>query len=284
MSIVEQLTEPAAFHGEGPVWWSDWGELRYVDMLAGDVHRVDVATGRITAVHISDVVATMRPRNEGGMVAAVSRGFALIGDDWSVQELDELWSDPSIRMNEGGCDPDGRFYCGSMAYDMREKAGRLYRLDQDRSVSVVVDSVTVSNGLAWAPDGSVVYYADTATQRVDVFSYGTDGKFEDRRPFIRIEEGQGFPDGIAVDAEGYLWVALWRGGGVRRYAPDGRLDDVISLDVTQVTACTFGGTALDELFITTSRVGVAPGEEPEAGAVFRARPGVRGMDAVPYRG
>lgn len=280
---LEQLTEPLAFHGEGPVWSDAWGELRYVDMLAGDLHRVDVATGAVRRDHVADVLAAIRPRAGGGMVAAVERGFALFDEDGAEHELGPLWSDAGVRMNDGGCDPDGRFYGGSMAYDNRTGAGSLYRLNADGAVSVVLSGVSISNGLAWSPDHSLAYYADTETGRVDVFDY-RDGELRARRPFVRIDGALGAPDGLCVDSEGAVWVALWQGGAVHRYRPEGTLDGRVELPVTQVTACTFGGPGGDELYITTSRQDVPAGEQPEAGAVFRYRPDVRGLPVLPYAG
>jgi sugar lactone lactonase YvrE len=185
-------------------------------------------------------------------------------------------------MNEGGCDPDGRFYCGSMAYDMAPGAGALHRLTPDGDVSVVLPSVTCSNGLAWSPDGTAAFYIDSLTYRIDVFDY--DGELANRRPFVTLQAPDGMPDGLTVDREGGIWVALWGGSAVRRYGPDGALEEVLELPVTQVTACTFGGPALDELYITTSRLDVPEGEQPEAGSVFRALPGVTGLPAVPFAG
>lgn len=279
----DQVTGPQAFHGEGPVWSGNWEELRYLDMLAGDVHRLNIDTGALRRVHLSNVVAAIRPRTMGGMVAATERGFALVDDDFNVDELGELWSDASIRMNDGGCDPAGAFYCGSMAYDMRPGAGRLYRLAPDRSVTVMLDQVTISNGLAWSPDGETVYYVDTPTQRIDVMSYSGSG-FADRRPFARIAEADGSPDGITVDSDGGVWVALWGGSGVRRYAPDGTLDLHIRLPVSQVTACAFGGRELDQLFITTSRQGIDATSQPQAGAIFRITPAATGTEPLPFAG
>lgn len=281
---VEQITGPDAHHGEGPVWHDSWGGLRWVDMLAGDVLSLD-PDGTVQRWHVGSVAAAMRPRTTGGMVLALERGFALV-DGWRepVHRLGELWTDPGVRMNEGGCDPHGAFYCGSMAYDAASGAGSLYRLDPVGTVDVVVSGVTISNGLAWSPDGSTAYYVDTPTQRVDAFDYEPGRGLSGRRTVIEVSSEDGSPDGLTVDSEGCLWVALWDGAAVRRYTPDGCLDAVVPLPVSRVTACTFGGAELDELYITTSRDGLDPGTEPEAGALFRVSPGVRGLPTLPYAG
>jgi sugar lactone lactonase YvrE len=184
-------------------------------------------------------------------------------------------------MNEGGCDPDGRFYCGSMAYDQRAGAASLYRLDRDRSVHVVLTGVTVSNGLDWSPDGSLAYYNDTATRQVTVFDYDTESGLTGRRVFAHVD---GRPDGLTVDADGGVWVALSGGGAVHRYSPGGQLEDVVEVPARKVTACTFGGARLDELFITTSREGLEPGEDPLAGSLFRVVPGMRGVPTREFAG
>ena len=167
---AEQVTDPVTYHGEGPVWSERWGGLRWVDMLAGDVLSM-AADGTIDRRHVGNVAAVLRPRHRGGSVIGVERGFVLEDAEGALTHLGELWSDNNVRMNEGGCDPDGRFYCGSMAYDQRPGAGALYRLDPDGSVRVVLENVTISNGLEWSPDGSKAYYNDSPTQRIDVFDY-----------------------------------------------------------------------------------------------------------------
>ena len=278
---AEQITDPVAYHGEGPVWSDRWGGLRWVDMLAGDVLAL-AADGSVERRHVGSVCAAIRPRRQGGSVLGLERGFALEEIDGTLTILDELWNDDNVRMNEGACDPDGRFYCGSMAYDKRPGAGALYRLDADRSVRVVVAGLTISNGLDWSPDGTLAYYNDTDTFRVDAFDYDRDAGLTGRRPFA--ETGTARPDGLTVDAEGGVWVALSNGGAVRRYTPDGVLDEVVELPVTKVTACTFGGAKLDELFITTSREGLAPGDEPLAGALFRAAVGLQGLPVREFAG
>ncbi|MFF9219716.1 SMP-30/gluconolactonase/LRE family protein [Streptomyces viridosporus] len=270
---VEQVTEPLAYHAEGPVWSDAWGGLRWLDMLAGDV--LSLASDHTVARrHVDTVVAAIRPRRRGGAVIGVERGFALENTNGTVTFLESLWSDERVRMNEGGCDPDGRFYCGSTAYDGRKGAGSLHRLDPDGSTTVVLDEVTVSNGLEWSPDGDRAYYVDTATGRIDVFDYDRAGGLSGRRPFAAVPDA---PDGVTVDAEGGVWVALYGGGAVHRYAPDGALDEVVELPVTKVTACTFGGPGLGRLFITTSREHLEPGTEPEAGALFTCTPGITGV-------
>jgi sugar lactone lactonase YvrE len=281
---VERFSEPVAWHGEGPVWAAEWPGLRFVDMVAGDVVCLDGDGALLDRLHVGTVAGAFRPRRTGGMVVAVERGFALVDGDARIETLPELWEDPAVRMNEGATDPQGRFYCGSMAYDMTPGAGRLYRLDPRGEVSVVVPSVTCSNGLAWSPDQQTAYYVDSMTYRIDAFDYDRAAGLTDRRPFVTIPEDQGLPDGLTVDREGGIWLAFYGGSAVRRYGPDGRLEGKLDLPVTQVTACTFGGPALDELYITTSRMEVAEGDQPDAGSVFRARPSVAGLPTTPFAG
>jgi sugar lactone lactonase YvrE len=281
MSVrAEQVTDVVAYHGEGPVWSPRWGGLRWVDMLAGDVLSL-TSDGSVERRHVGEIAAALRPRRGGGAVIGIERGFALEDADGSVRPLGEIWSEPTVRMNEGGCDPDGRFYCGSMAYDQREGAASLYRLDAEGTVIVVLEHLTVSNGLDWSPDGRLAYHNDTATYTIAVYDYDRDAGLTDGRVLAALENR---PDGLTVDAEGGVWTALSDGGAVRRYRPDGELDAVIQLPTRKVTACAFGGPDLDELFITTSREGLEPGHDRRAGALFRAVPGVRGLPAREFAG
>jgi sugar lactone lactonase YvrE len=285
---AEQLTEPLAEHGEGPLWWPRRQLLLWVDMLAGDVLATalggsarDHGTRRW---HVGSVAAALRPRRSGGLVLALERGFAL-ADDFGgpVHELPPLWMDPGIRMNDGGCDPDGRFYCGTMAYDEQPGAGSLYRLEPDGTVGKQLCGVTISNGFAFDPHGTTAYYVDTATKGIDAFDYDREAGLTNRRRVVDVEP-PGMPDGLTVDAEGHLWVAAWDGAAVRRYRPDGRLDAVVELPVDKVTACTFGGPELDRLYVTTSREGTDTVAQPEAGALFAVDPGVRGQVPLTFAG
>jgi sugar lactone lactonase YvrE len=255
---AEQETGPVAYHGEGPVWSERWGGLRWVDMLAGDILSL-AAGGAIDRRHVGSVAAALRPRYRGGAVIGVERGFALEDPDGTLTHLGELWSDNNVRMNEGGCDPDG-------------------------SVHVVLENVTISNGLEWSPDGSRAYYNDTPTHRIDVFDYDGNSGLTGRRPFAEVPAEAGGPDGLTVDEEGGVWVALYGGGAVRRYTPEGVLDVVIEVQAKQVTACAFGGSDLDQLFITTSREGLGGGDDPLAGSLFRSAVGVAGLPVREFAG
>lgn len=279
----EQVTGPLAYHGEGPVWSERWGGLRWVDMLAGDVLSL-AEDGSVRRLHVGHIAAALRPRRGGGAVIAVERGFVLEAADGTLTSLPEVWSDADIRMNEGGCDPLGRFYCGSMAYDQRPCGGALYRLDPDGTVRHVLPRVTVSNGLDWSPDGSLAYYADTATHRIDVFDDAGESGLTSRRPFVDLSGEALRPDGLTVDAEGAVWVALSNGGEVRRYTATGKLDTILKMPVHKVTACTFGGLELDRLYITTSREGRPPGENPAAGSVFQVVVGPLGRPTREFAG
>ncbi len=272
------------------MWSPTWGGLRFVDMFAGDVLSL-AADGNVSRRHVGSLAAALRPRRDtGGAVIAVERGFVLEDAQGHLDALPELWTDSSVRMNDGGCDPQGRFYCGSMAYDQAPGRGRLFRLGPDRAVSPVLDEFTVPNGLDWSPDGGTVYHVDSATRRVFAYDYGdgdgndTAAGFSGKRVLAEIADGAGSPDGLTVDADGYVWVALYAGHAVHRYSPTGGLDGVIELPVSRPTACTFGGDALDRLFITTTRENLPPDAEPAAGSLYAYDPGVRGRPVRAFAG
>jgi sugar lactone lactonase YvrE len=170
-----------------------------------------------------------------------------------------------------------------MADDKRPGAAAMYRLDPDGETTRVLEDLTISNGLEWSPDGSLAYYNDTATHRIDVFDYDRQSGLTSRRPFVPLSDEDN-PDGLTVDAEGGVWTALYGGGAVHRYAPNGSLSEVVEVPARQVTACTFGGPRLDQLYITTSRENLAPDDDPLAGALFRADVGVAGRHVREFAG
>ncbi|MFE6968993.1 SMP-30/gluconolactonase/LRE family protein [Isoptericola sp. NPDC057653] len=283
----ENVTGPVAHHAEGPVWWPAWGGLRFVDMLAGDLLTVR-PDGAVDRRHVGDVAALVRPRAAGGFVVALEREVAVADDDdGPLRPLARLDDGPAVRLNEGATAPDGALYAGGMVTGPGATAS-LHRIDPDGTTRVVLDGIGCSNGLGFSPDGTLAYYVDTAAHRVDlldVVAASVDPRgLVGRRPFATVDPADGVPDGLAVDAEGGVWVALWGGSVVRRYAPDGRPDAEVRLPASQVTACAFGGERLDTLYVTTSRQGLAAGAEPEAGSLFRVEVGVRGLPALPFAG
>jgi sugar lactone lactonase YvrE len=281
------VTAAVAHHGEGPVWHPSFAGVRWVDMLAGDILEL-VAPDAVRRTHVGTVAAAFRPRRAGGLVLADERRFVLLHDDLTVERrLPDLWADPGVRMNDGGADPCGNFWCGSMAYDEAEGAGALYRLTPDLTAAKVLGGVTISNGFGFSPDGTRAYYIDTPTRTVDVFDFA-DGDLTNRRSAVSIADGPGAPDGMTVDADGCLWVALFGGSAVHRYSPEGELLAVVPIPAAQVTACTFGGPDLDRLYVTTSRQGLDAGaraEQPLAGALFAVDvAGVRGLPVLEFAG
>lgn len=280
---AERITEVVAYHGEGPVWHGPWGGLKFVDMLAGDVLSLQ-PSGHVTRWNSgSPVVAAVRPRRDGGMVLGVEQGFALSNVDGDLELLDPLWPQGELRMNEGACDPDGNFWCGSMAYERTAGAASLWRMTPDNDIDEMLTDLTISNGLCWSADGSKAFYNDTETYAISVFEY-RDGALVDRRVFVDLRPEGLRPDGLTLDAEGGVWIGLSNGGAVRRYDAEGVLSEIVPLPVTKATACTFGGENLDQLFITTSREGLEDDDEPAAGSLFLAHPGIRGLPTREFFG
>lgn len=280
---VEVAIAAEATLGEGPVWDVETATLVWVDILGERVHRFDPSTGEDTSLDVGRPVGAAGLRRAGGLVLAVEDGFAIL--DTASEEVELVVpvcaDDPGIRFNDGACDPGGRFFAGTMAYDFTEGAASLYRLDPDHRVSEVVRNVTISNGLGWSPDHRTVYYIDSSTQRIDAFDYDRDsGEITGRRAVVEVPSGAGLPDGLTVDAEGCIWTAFWDGWAVRRYTPDGFLDRELRLPVSRVTSCAFGGDDLATLYITSARDGLDESqlaEQPLAGAVFAYDPGVPGL-------
>jgi sugar lactone lactonase YvrE len=289
LGAPDLLVDARAALGEGPVWDARAGRLLWVDIERGRVHTTDPDTGATSTRELGKSVGIVVPRASGGHVAVLADGFYALHHDGRVERLAHVDDDGGrFRFNDGACDPAGRFLAGTMARDSAPSAGALYRLETDLSVTRLLDGVTISNGLGWSPDGGTCYYVDTPTGCVFAFDYdGRDGSMSGRRVFVTIEGTPGRPDGLCVDEQGGVWVALWPGGAVRRYRPDATLDAVVPLPVSNVSSCGFGGADLDRLFITTAHEGLSADErrdQPLAGGLFVADVGVRGLPRPPFAG
>ncbi len=273
--VGERVTDALCRHGEGPVWDARSGSVRWVDMVNGDVLTLGTVTAAApTRTHVADFVAALRPRARGGWVLATERGFALTDASLAVERhLPAFGDETAGRMNDGGCDPFGNFLCGTAGAD---GAGRLYRLSPTGEIDVVLHGLTISNGLAAEPHGRFLYFVDTPTRRVDRIEL-VDGLVGARHPFVDLSGQPGLPDGIAVDAEGGVWVAMWGGSAVLHFDAEGVLRHRVVVPTPHVSACAFGGERLSELYVTTSRLGLQePGELEFAGALFRAEVPVAG--------
>ena len=277
---AEQITDPVAYHGEGPCWHRSWGGIRWVDMLAGDLLTLN-AQGEVDRLHVGKIAAFVRPRSRGGYVVGLENTIGLVTSVFFEPVAEpHFWSDPNLRFNEGGCDPWGNLYCGSMAYDRTEGAASLFRVSPTGERETVLPRVSTSNGIAFSPDGTLAYYNDTKLRRTDVFDV-IDERLINRRPFADSDGAS--PDGLTVDSEGNVWVAMNRHGKVRLYSPDAEVLTEIELPVRLVTACTLGGPDYRTLYITTSRENLDD-PEPEAGALFATHVDVPGLPIAEYGG
>lgn len=277
---AEQITDPVAYHGEGPCWHESWGGIRWVDMLAGDLLTL-TPQGDVDRLHVGEIAAFVRPRSRGGYVVGLENTIGLATSAFSDPEPEpHFWDDHNLRFNEGGCDPLGNLYCGSMAYDRTEGAASLYRVTPSGERTVVLRNVSTSNGIAFTADGTRAYYNDTKLRRTDVFDV-VDGELANRRPFADSDGAS--PDGLTVDSAGNVWVAMNRHGKVRLYSPEAEILEEVLLPVQLVTACTLGGPDYRTLFVTTSRENLED-PEPEAGALFAATVDVPGLPIAEYGG
>jgi sugar lactone lactonase YvrE len=264
-TAYEVAVQAEATLGEGPTWDAAAGRLIWLDILGMRVHTYDPASGRRTTRTTEQHVGAAKPRAGGGLVLNLRDGVGLVDPDGAFRWLHHE-PVPGRRGNDAAVAPDGSLWAGTMRYDEATGGGTLSRVTADGTARTILPDVTVSNGTGWSPDGRLMYYADTPTRRVDVFDYDGEG-IRNRRVLAEIEEGAGFPDGLTVDADGCVWVALWDGGAVRRYTPAGELDRVIALPAARTTACAFGGAALTDLYVTTARAGLSA-PHPLAGCVL----------------
>ncbi len=280
--------------GEGPVWDAAEQALYWVDIPEGRILRRREADGAVTSWTVGTDIGAMALRTGGGVVAGLRSGFALV--DLGTSEVD-LIGDPEsersdTRFNDGKCDPQGRFWCGTF-HDLpdpkkRQPVAALYRLDTDLRYHKVVDGVRGSNGIGWSPDGRTMYYTDTPTFRIDSFDFDpASGSVSNRRVFATLPKDVGRPDGLTVDADGFVWSAHFDGWRVTRYASDGSIDRTLMMPVRHVTSCAFGGADLKTLYITSATEDLTErelAEQPLAGGVFAYRPGVRGLSMARFAG
>ena len=285
---LEVAAAASAELGEGPRWDVATQSLLWVDIPAKVVHRYDPATRSDTARQVAGVVSLALPRRRGGVVIGLPDGIHVLDGERSPLVAPIEADEPGTRTNDGACDAAGRLWVGTMALDERSPLGALYRVDPDLSVTTLLTGTTISNGLGWSPSGERFYFIDSPTRRVDVFDFDAEtGALERRRPLAAVEVEGAVPDGLNVDAEGCVWVALHGGWGLNRYSPEGELVAEVRLPVARVTSCCFGGPELRDLYVTTRREGLGAAEaaaQPLAGALLRLDVGVAGLPTHAFAG
>ncbi|MGI9240166.1 MAG: SMP-30/gluconolactonase/LRE family protein [Verrucomicrobiales bacterium] len=284
------LTETRAILGEGPVWHD--GRLVWIDIEGRKVFVHDPAGLTDQTIGLTERIGCVWPcAGSGRLVCGLQSGLAYLDPASGQLEViaDPEPDQPRTRFNDGKCDPLGRLWAGTMDMEETEALGSLYMLTGDGQVVRQGASITVANGLAWDPDGETFYHIDSPTRVVAAYDYeAATGKLSNRREIIPIPDVEGFPDGMTIDSEGKLWIALWGGWGVVRYDPKtGERLGKIDLPAEKVTSCTFGGDDLDELYITTALIGLGTSaleDQPSAGGLFKVKVGVPGLPATPFTG
>jgi sugar lactone lactonase YvrE len=290
MSEARCVVDLRATVGEGPVWDDRARVLWWVDIKTPRLFRFDPASGENRAWPMPERIGCVIPREKGGLIAAFKTGFKGIDPKTgAVTPITDPEPDrPGNRFNDGKCDRYGRLFAGTMDDAEVECTGTLYRLDPDLKAHVVRRDVHLSNGLDWSPDDRLMYYTDSLRRLIWVYDYDLDrGLPANERVFARIPDEAGVPDGLCVDAEGFVWSAHWGGSRITRYAPDGRIDRVLEMPVPQPSSCTFGGPDLATLYVTSAAIGMTEADfakAPQGGGLFAVEVGVRGQKVSRFAG
>jgi sugar lactone lactonase YvrE len=288
VSVWDVAVDAHAELGEGPVWDTAESCLWFVDVQQQTVHRLDPVGGTLGSQKVGQPIGSAIPRRDGGLVLGLADGIHLT--EWGEPQTRLIMSiagadDPTVQLNDAKCDPRGRLWAGSIATDFRPGVSTLYRFGPQGAVPVVI-GCALANGMGWSPTGDLMYFVDSRARIIAAFDYDIDsGELSGRRTWLKVPEEAGYADGMAVDAEGAVWVAMYLGSAVHRYDPDGTLTDVIELPVRKVTSVCFGGEKLTDLYITTARSGLTPDElieQAHAGDVFVVHSAGHGQPSVRF--
>ncbi len=274
--------------GEGSFWHPVENKLYWIDIEGKFLHIYDPSTKKDIQFPTGSRIGTVVPVKNGNVLVALQNGIHKMDTKTGkLTFITDPVKDSLFRFNDGKCDPAGRFWVGTMHLGPGKGGAALYRFDKDKTVHKMLDNVSTSNGIVWSADKKTMYYIDTPTGAIQAFDYdNSTGDISNGRNIIKVTEG--YPDGMAIDAEGMLWTALWGGGGVARWNPaTGKMLEKIEVPAVNITSCAFGGKQLDTLYITTARIGM--NEEqlkkfPLSGGVFAIKPGVKGVPVNFYEG
>ncbi len=285
-SEVELVLDSKSELGEGAIWNYKTGELIWVNIKGKILNFYNPASGNNKEMFTGQMIGTAVPCQSGNILVALQNGIYTFHDKTGSKKLivNPEENLPSNRFNDGKCDPDGRFWAGTMSMVGEEGAGALYRLDADQSIHKMVENVSISNGIVWSHDKKKMYYIDTSTRKVMAYDYNNhSGEISNPVMAVEVPGEMGWPDGMTIDEKGNLWIALWGGFAVGCWNPEtGELVTKVNVPAKNVTSCAFGDADLGTLYITTAREDNSDEElekYPHSGGVFKVRPGVKGVNA-----
>ena len=286
MGDVKLVCQTNSTLGEGPLWDERYQVLIFVDIAGHLVYRLDPHTGVQNTWHFSEQVTSIVPASDGQYLCTCRQSLARLNLETStIQPILTLETDrPSNRCNDGKLDHSGRYWFGTMDDNENSVSGAFYRFDQ-RGLVLFDDNYVITNGPAFSPDNTLIYYTATLARTIYVSNLDSEGQGTGKRPFIELTESQGYPDGMTVDSAGCLWLAHFWGSRVTRFSPRGEMLQVVELPVSNVTSCTFGGANLDTLYITTAAKGldeVQRAAQPLAGSLFALQAGVTGVPVIEF--
>lgn len=269
--------------GEGPLWHPGEQRVYWTDIATGRMFRYDPATGVHEQFYQGEIVGGFTIQDDGALLLFMARGAIKIWRDGELTTiLDEIPDERESRFNDVFADPEGRVFCGTMPTPTR--AGRLYRLDPDRTLTLLLEGIGVSNGVGLTPDGKQLYFTDTGAGKIYLFDYDrSTGDLSNQRVFVDAPGEEGGPDGMTVDAEGYVWSARWGGSCLVRYRPDGTEERRVEFPAKKVSSVTFGGPDYGDIYVTTAGGDNKAEDGPGAGALYRLQPGIQGVPEYPSR-
>jgi len=287
---VELVVDEQALLGEGPSWDATNKVLYWVNILEKKIFMYDPGTHVNRTIELDQYVGAVVPTESGKLMLALQHGFYTM--DLNTEQLTKIVDPeehlPDNRFNDGKCDVRGRFWAGTMSLKDAQGAGSLYCLDVKHNVKTMIQNVTISNGIAWSPDNKVMYHIDTPTRQIAAYDFEVEtGIISNKRVVIEVPEEMGNPDGMTADEAGMLWVAKWGGSQIGRWNPNtGERIDSVDVPAPLVTSCSFGGENMDELYITTARVGLSDEtlqKYPKAGGLFRVKTDVKGQQMHSFK-
>lgn len=294
MKKAELLVNLGGILGEGICWDEIDGMLYWIDLLDNKIFSYGISTRTIKILDAGQNTGCIAVREKGGLIAGLQHGIYYVDMKSGSMELvvSPEADKPGNRFNDGECDCMGRFFAGTMSKALDSGAGdttprgSLYRMDPDGQVEKVLEDVTISNGIGYSPDNTIMYFIDSPTQCVDAFDYDkATGAIQNRRVVVEVPKELGMPDGMTVDAEGMLWVGMWGGGAVVRFDPaTGKMLEKIELPAPFVTTMVFGGKDMDEMFVNTAKMNTDLNQYPDAGGVFRIKMDVKGQHTYKFKG